>query len=477
MVVNKEGDLEVHLVHDSPKQASWSARGSLVIGSGADLKVVEGYKDEALEDDFDSEAVKQSSYKHSAPSEKDSSRSRSVLARDESLRRGRAGKSGHIIAPLPVVPSPPPPSGTGDDGGFSPLGGIVTPTGLSATRPEKPRTYSPASMRKFGNDDFGSRRRSFSPAPPPTVQRDRGESRGHGRDSSPSTARRKHKGRRQGKTKGINHIVEQDISMIMRRRVLRGYGLSQVCLESRPMLCLLLQYFSLKTTYMLLKTTMSHQMDQLNHFRSCGLGYCVRFWCFFIHQLNEFHSKDSHELLSLPTPRLHGYDLSYQGLQGIWDGIPPTVIQSQPLLAEDTPVAGPRPLLLDLPPPGFSSHPSYSTSSGNVLQERQTPRRSHSPVDDLHGNWQAALATLAARRSADRSSWKPTVATAKLVQRQIALQLCGWSLREDELKAAIKKYILFVDLFVLSIYPYRVQVGERRQILKSSLLAGIHKAI
>ena len=80
MVVNQEGDLEVHLVHDSLKKASWSARGSLVFGSGADLKVVEGYEDEAIEDDFHSEAVKQSSYKHSAPSEKDSSRSRSVLA-------------------------------------------------------------------------------------------------------------------------------------------------------------------------------------------------------------------------------------------------------------------------------------------------------------------------------------------------------------------------------------------------------------
>lgn len=408
MVVNKEGDLEVHVVHDSPKQASWSARGSLLIGSGADLKVVEGYKDEALEDDFDSEAVKQSSYRHSGPSEKDTSRSRSVLARDESLLRGRAGKSGHIIAPLPVVPSPPPPFGRGDDDGFPALGDIVTPTGLSATRPEKPRTYSPASMRKLGNTerhDFGSRRRSFSP-PPPTVQRVKAESRGRGRDSSPSAARRKHKGRREGKTKGINHIVEQDISMIMRRRVLRGYGLSQ--------------------------PQNNMHVTQDDHELSDGSTQSLsELWAWILH---------SHELLSLPTPRLHGYDLSYQGLQGIWDGIPPMAIQSQPLLAEDTPVAGLRPLLLDLPPPGFSSHPSYSSSSGNVLQERQTPRRSHSPVDDLHGNWQAALATLASRRSADRSSWKPTVATAKLVQRQIALQLCGWSLREDELKAAIKKW-------------------------------------
>jgi len=284
MVVNKEGDLEVHLVHDSPKQASWSARGSLVIGSGADLKVVEGYKDEALEDDFDLEAVKQSSYKHSAPSEKDRSHSRSGLARDESLRRGRAGKSGHIIAPLPVVPSPPPPFGRGDDGGFPALGSVVTPTGLSATRPGKPRTYSPASMRKFGNierDDFGSRRGSLSPGPPPTV-----ESRSRGRDTSPSAARRKHKGRREGKTKGIDHIVEQDISMIMRRRVLRGYGLSKVCPGPRPMLCLSLQHFSHKTTYTFLKTTMSHQMDQLNRFRSCGLGYSVRFWYFFLSSIS-----------------------------------------------------------------------------------------------------------------------------------------------------------------------------------------------
>ena len=139
---------------------------------------------------------------------------------------------------------------------------------------------------------------------------------------------------------------------------------------------------------------------------------------------------DSQEVLSIPTPRLHGYDVSYQGLLGIWEGISPSASPSASQLADDTPMPIHRSLLLDLPPHGSQHHVHASTSQ----------RRTHSPADDLHGNWPAALATLAARRGADRSSWKPTVPTSKLLQRQVALQLCGWSLRDDELAAAIKRW-------------------------------------
>ncbi|KAF8634265.1 hypothetical protein AX17_004222 [Amanita inopinata Kibby_2008] len=42
MVVNKEGDLELYAIHDATKQAVWSPRGDLVIGGGNALKVVSG---------------------------------------------------------------------------------------------------------------------------------------------------------------------------------------------------------------------------------------------------------------------------------------------------------------------------------------------------------------------------------------------------------------------------------------------------
>ncbi|KAJ3501958.1 hypothetical protein NLJ89_g9102 [Agrocybe chaxingu] len=144
----------------------------------------------------------------------------------------------------------------------------------------------------------------------------------------------------------------------------------------------------------------------------------------------------SHEILCNPTSRLHGYDFSYHGLAGIWEGFPPIAAPAQQQqVVDDTPIPIPR-TLLDVPPANAlaqGQHHAHASSGGGT-------RRSRSPADDLHGNWPAALAILAARKGADRSSWKPTVPTTKLVQRQIALQICGWSLREDELAAAVKRW-------------------------------------
>ena len=132
----------------------------------------------------------------------------------------------------------------------------------------------------------------------------------------------------------------------------------------------------------------------------------------------------------MPTPRLHGYDFSYQGLLGIWEGFNPSSVPRQNF-DRDTPVPGQHSLLLDLP----VGQRADSTSVGH---ETQSSERSRSP-DDLFGSWSAALHSLAARRGTDRSTWKPTVPTNKLVQRQIALQVCGWSVREEELTAAVKR--------------------------------------
>jgi hypothetical protein len=48
MVVNKDGDLELCTVHDTPKQASWSARGDLVIGAGLGYQVLPGFEDRGV---------------------------------------------------------------------------------------------------------------------------------------------------------------------------------------------------------------------------------------------------------------------------------------------------------------------------------------------------------------------------------------------------------------------------------------------
>jgi hypothetical protein len=138
---------------------------------------------------------------------------------------------------------------------------------------------------------------------------------------------------------------------------------------------------------------------------------------------------DSRELLFVPTPRLHGYDFSYQGLLGIWLGFRPSP-QHQ---ASHT--STPRIAAVDLPPStpgtratgleGHSSHPK---------------RRALSPSDDIHGDFHAAIVTLSSRKGVG-ASWQPTISTHKLEQRQFALQLCGWSLKEEDLYNAIKRSI------------------------------------
>ena len=150
----------------------------------------------------------------------------------------------------------------------------------------------------------------------------------------------------------------------------------------------------------------------------------------------------------MPTPRLYGYDFSYQGLLGIWEGFNPS---SAPVhmqqVSEDTPIPSQRSLLLDLPV--GQVHHALAGGTGSGSHENHSSHRSHSPADDFFGSWSAALHSLSARRR-DHSSWKPTVPTDKLIQRQIALQVCGWSVREEELSASVKK-LFFLSFFVANL--------------------------
>lgn len=157
---------------------------------------------------------------------------------------------------------------------------------------------------------------------------------------------------------------------------------------------------------------------------------------------------DSQEVLTVPTAQLHGYDFGYQGLLGIWEGLVPA---SLPLLVGDAPITQ-QSLLFDLPPTANPHYPGYvhshTGSTGSIsigasgVASNLSKRRSRSPTDSRHGNWPAALLALAARRGSDtsKSSWKPAVHTSKLLQRQIALQVIGWSLRDDELSDAIRRW-------------------------------------
>ncbi|KAG5638636.1 hypothetical protein H0H81_011355 [Sphagnurus paluster] len=359
MVVNKEGDLELYAIHDTPKPAVWSARGDLAVAAGLSYRILEGSHEVDAADDTQSSFLGNS---HSAtPGTGHHSRSR-----EESILPGQqksvassngTGKSG------PVIPPPPqgknthlPLFGRGDEDGFPALGG--SSSNLTAARP----------VAVSGNSTSGLTAHGAS-----SSRKGRSDTHGEGGSRAPSISTSRV--RRGSGARGIQLVMECDISMVMRKRALRGYGLSDP----------------------------QHNMEIV---RECdpshshrGTDMLIDLWAWIYH---------SHGYLSVPNSVLHGYDFGYQGLIGVWEGFAPL----------------PAPANID---PGLGAMSSYFD-----IPPYHDGRRSHGPMDEFHGNFHAALGALVARRTGDRS-WKPTIMTTKGLQRQICLQLVGWSLREDEM--------------------------------------------
>ena len=201
MVVNKDGDLELYAIYDTPKQPIWSSRGDLAIGAGVGLKIIGDYQNTTLVDAFSSESVVQTRSVLKYNKDRVSS-SRSIPTPEHSCTRGRSGHRSeeHQVQLIPPVY------------GVDDLSLPVTSTGLSATKPAKARTCSPVSVRKHPRSHS---RTDTIPAE---------ESSGVQRITSP---RRPTKSR-DVKIHGLIHVLQDDISMVMRRRALAGYGLSKV---------------------------------------------------------------------------------------------------------------------------------------------------------------------------------------------------------------------------------------------------------
>jgi WD repeat-containing protein mio len=134
-------------------------------------------------------------------------------------------------------------------------------------------------------------------------------------------------------------------------------------------------------------------------------------------------------MLEGPAVRLNGYNFANQGIQGIWEEFPPSIPEAVP--ASSPPPAPPGPLLDPLIVEGIQS---ISRS-----QSRRGGPRAEAP-----SNFAAALLLLSAYHQPgaailESADWKPTVSTAKLIQRQFALQLCGWSLKNEDISTVINK--------------------------------------
>jgi WD repeat-containing protein mio len=98
------------------------------------------------------------------------------------------------------------------------------------------------------------------------------------------------------------------------------------------------------------------------------------------------------------------------------------------------------------PPPPPSTAPPRSPGSElfddnglPVLTSHRKKRRGSGMLEPVN-TFNVMLQTLIGRRNSEPVTWKPTIHTTKLLQRQVALQLCGWSLQEQELMSAIKRW-------------------------------------
>lgn len=143
---------------------------------------------------------------------------------------------------------------------------------------------------------------------------------------------------------------------------------------------------------------------------------------------------DSQRLLSVSPTLLDGYNFSYQGILGIWEGFPPS--QSRMTVPHPTPRM--RSLLLDMPQTSISNLIADAKQSRS--RSRQPETRHTRPVDANQEEFTYVVSTLLNENDRDRSTWKPGVATSKLGQRQLALDLCGWSLAEEDLATAVKRW-------------------------------------
>ncbi|KAF7313353.1 zinc-ribbon-16 domain-containing protein [Mycena chlorophos] len=396
MVVSKDGDLELYAVHDTPKQAVWSGRGDLVVSAGVTCRVFSGVMagEADVEREFrEMQDSAQQNQQLQQQQQEDVERSQSIATESSGPPRGRSVTSPALF-------------GRGDEEGFPALGssgGGASPvktrqasggssvlrTGLSATRPSSgsaSRTFSPASMRRYPLEMEStlptSSSRSRSRARPEIVP-----------PSKPPTRSRN--------TRGVEHVVEDDISMVMRRRCLRGYRVGN-------------PYHNVAVTRdddAPVPQMLSDLWQWLN---------------------------TSQDFLCVPTPRIHGYDFAYRGVAAIWEGFDPIV----PTSTTATPSAEPSLLLPDL----LNFKPRPSSGSRSQSRTRRSLTRSYSPADDLHGNFNAALGALA-MRSGERDGGVLTnsgklgsLMTNRPLQRQLALQLCGWSLKEEDLWTNVKRW-------------------------------------
>ncbi|KAI0032699.1 hypothetical protein K488DRAFT_49368 [Vararia minispora EC-137] len=342
--VTRDGDLEVVNIHHTPMHAEWSSRGTLAIAVGTSYCLFSGVPQ--------SEVPPEHPWSTVPPPE---------ISKVSSVDRGRTANR-HTLATF----------GRGDEDGFpaltSPLVRLkaidVDATTLVVRSPH-PQANLPLP------EEFDQ--------PPPSKETSHSRARSSGRTGT-SRSRRA--------VERVQGVVDEDFSMVARRRVLAGYGLGNLAHNA---------------------TLFANEKDADNE-NLCAV------WTWM---------DQTRKLLAVPLVRSNGFDFSNQGLLGIWESFPSSsaALTSPPSLSSPAH----RPMALE-------------ESTGLGLARPRSKRGRHR--SEISTEFNAALLALGAYHGLTIGSepgWKPGVRTGRLLQRRFALELCGWSVKEEEFDAVVTR--------------------------------------
>ncbi|KIJ49393.1 hypothetical protein M422DRAFT_777349 [Sphaerobolus stellatus SS14] len=379
-VVTKDGDLDMQTLYDAPLP-HWSSRGELSIGSGKSHKFYQPYR-------------------------------------------------GEIPAPDPwnIVP-PPPPLAVGGSGG-SPFGSVkgrqVSGLTVAQSQAQGQERGMPSNMLGIQTQTQGSqslnvsaRRSPFEKSsaqdttPRPGHLALRPEQQYEGQERRGRTTadfegqgqkvtitvgpRSSSKGKLTSDERTSRRVVMDDISMVMRRRAIKGYGLENL----------------VHNADITRAETHSETLSEL--------------WLWI---------ESSRHILA-GNSRVHGFEFANQGVLGIWEGFTPMARPSS--VERDSDFESARADLANL----FvhdEDEEGYRTPGRHNHRNRRL-RRTQSPSDQSLGDFAAAVHALNLRRGYDRTVVaRVAVASNKLAQRRFCLTLCGWNYGDDELMRAAARW-------------------------------------
>ncbi|QRW21790.1 SEH-associated protein 4 [Rhizoctonia solani] len=336
------------------------------------------------------------------------------------------------------------------------------------------RSYSPAALRRI---PLGKHRRirSASPLPldPESGTDNNDTSAVIGNDSlgiSPAISESHWKGTSadpQTLKKGsrIELALREDITMVMRRRAIKGYGIKNF----------------------------SRNADIISETQPSGSNL-VYMWRWL---------EASREILSAgASSRINGLEFKYQGVLGIWEGFSPAAgthaSNQNHTSAVDSPTYSP---LLGAPIPPAHSSPALGYNANLGLSRPPSQRggkrgeRHRSPQRD---NYDAAISILNMRRDSLADNGGENGAAfmgtdsrelgskrrfGRLGRRRVALALCGWDISNTEVRADIARWLkegkctkaacwaVFLNDFKLAVEALMHSSDEMHRIISGIVVA------